>query len=191
VDAKPTQCDERRIARFLDRELTPEEEQLFEQHLDGCEKCSARLDESTASEDLWQETGELLRDEALDLEPLSAVLSGADDQAVAQQIVDDSIHRVLELLHPTDDPQMVGRIGGYEVAGVIGSGGNGVVLKGHDRALNRYVAIKVLAPHLASSGAARGRFAREAQAAAAVMHENVIAIHGVEEHGGLPFLVMP
>ena len=49
----------------------------------------------------------------------------------------------------------------------------------------------MLAPHLASSGAARARFAREAVAAAAVMHENVIAIHGVEEHAGLPFLVMP
>lgn len=191
MDTKPTQCDHRRIARFLDQELSAEEERLFEQHLDRCEKCSARLDESTASAAAWRETGELLRDEAIDLEPLSAVLTNADDQPVTQHVVDDSIRRVLELLHPTDNHQMLGRIGGYEVAGVIGSGGNGVVLKGHDHALNRYVAIKILAPHLASSGAARGRFAREAQAAAAVMHENVIAIHGVEEHGGLPFLVMP
>lgn len=191
MDTKPSQCNDRRIARFLDQELSVEEERLFEQHLDACEKCSARLDESTASEAAWRETGELLRDEPIDLDPLSAVLTNADDQAVTQHVVDDSIRRVLELLHPTDNPQMLGRIGGYEVAGVIGSGGNGVVLKGHDQALNRYVAIKILAPHLASSGAARGRFAREAQAAAAVMHENVIAIHGVEEHGGLPFLVMP
>jgi serine/threonine-protein kinase len=53
------------------------------------------------------------------------------------------------------------------------------------------VAIKVLAPHLATSGAARKRFAREAQAAAAIVHENVIAIHGVDEALGLPYLVMP
>ncbi len=191
MDAKPTQCDDTRIARFLQRELTAEEEQLFEDHLDTCETCSANLDRSTAAAAAWHETGELLRDEPIDLEPLSAVLSGGDSDAVARHVVDDSVRRVLELLHPTDDPQMLGRIGGYEVAGVIGSGGNGVVLKGHDHALNRYVAIKMLAPHLASSGAARGRFAREAVAAAAVMHENVIAIHGVEEHGGLPFLVMP
>ena len=191
MNFKPNQCDDQRIARFLDEKLTAEEEHLFAQHLDVCEKCSARLDESTASDALWQETGGLLRDDAIDLEPLSAILSGVDDQAVGQHIVDDGIRRVLELLHPTDDPRMAGRIGGYEVAGVIGSGGNGVVLKGLDPALNRYVAIKILAPHLASSGAARARFAREAQAAAAVMHENVIAIHGVEEHAGLPFLVMP
>lgn len=191
MNAKPTQCDDSRIARFLQRELTDEEELQLRQHLDTCEKCSARLDDSTAVPADWCEVAELLRDEPIDLEPLSTVLTKAGDDVVAQHVVDDSVRRVLELLNPTDDPQMLGRIGGYEVAGVIGSGGNGVVLKGHDHALNRYVAIKVLAPHLASSGAARRRFAREAQAAAAVMHENVIAIHGVEEHGGLPFLVMP
>src|SRR5258708_30075113 len=67
----------------------------------------------------------------------------------------------------------------------------GVVLKGLDVALNRYVAIKALAPHLATSAAARMRFAREARAAAAVVHENVIAIHAVSEANGLPYLVMP
>jgi serine/threonine protein kinase len=99
--------------------------------------------------------------------------------------------QILGLLDPTDDPHMIGRFGGYEIVGVIGQGGMGVVLKGFERSLNRYVAIKVLAPHLASSGAARQRFSREAQAAAAVLHENVIAIHRVDETNGLPFLVMP
>jgi serine/threonine-protein kinase len=53
------------------------------------------------------------------------------------------------------------------------------------------VAIKVLAPQLAASAAARNRFAREARAAAAVVHENVIAIHTVDSWNGLPYLVMP
>jgi serine/threonine protein kinase len=86
---------------------------------------------------------------------------------------------------------MLGRFGGYEISGVIGCGGMGVVLKGFDAALSRYVAIKVLAPHLAASGSARRRFAREAQAAAAVVHENVVAIHGVAEASNLPYFVMP
>ena len=97
----------------------------------------------------------------------------------------------MKRLAPTDDPQSLGRIGGYEVRGVIGEGGMGVVLKALDVALNRYVAIKTLAPHLAASGAARRRFAREAQAAAAVVHENVIEIYAVHEHNTLPYLVMP
>ena len=48
-----------------------------------------------------------------------------------------------------------------------------------------------LAPHLAASGSARKRFAREAKAAAAILHPNVIAIHGVSNDQRLPYLVMP
>jgi len=57
--------------------------------------------------------------------------------------------------------------------------------------LKRCVAIKVLAPHLAHNSLAKKRFAREAQAAAAVVHANVLAIHQVQPGGRLPFLVMP
>jgi serine/threonine protein kinase len=67
----------------------------------------------------------------------------------------------------------------------------GVVLKGYDRELHRYVAIKVLAPHLAHSALARKRFAREAQAAATVVDLHVLAIHHVQVSGRLPYLVMP
>ena len=93
----------------------------------------------------------------------------------------DVDQNVLAALGPTDDPEMLGRLGGYEISGVIGAGGMGVVLKAFDKSLDRSVAIKVLAPHLASSGAARKRFGREAKAAAAVLHPNVVAIHGVVE----------
>ncbi len=67
----------------------------------------------------------------------------------------------------------------------------GVVLKAHDRSLDRIVAIKVMSPHLASNGSARKRFAREAKAAAAVLHPNVIAIHSVASEDANPYLVMP
>jgi hypothetical protein len=96
----------------------------------------------------------------------------------------------LDFLDPSDHPGSRGRLGHYEVVEVIGQGGFGVVFKALDPALNRLVAIKVLAPQLASSVAARKRFAREAKAAAAVSHEHVVAIHAVEEAKGLPYLVM-
>ena len=82
-------------------------------------------------------------------------------------------------------------MGGYDILEVIGRGGMGVVLKAFDRELQRCVALKVLAPHLANSSLARKRFAREAQAAAAIVHPNVLAIHQVQAGGQLPFLVMP
>src|SRR4029077_17388843 len=57
-------------------------------------------------------------------------------------------------------------------------------------ALQRVVAIKVLAPTLAGSATARRRFTREAQAAAAVCHKHVVSVYGVREADGLPYLVM-
>jgi serine/threonine protein kinase len=85
---------------------------------------------------------------------------------------------------------MLGRIGIYEVAGVIGQGGTGIVLKAFDPPLHRYVAVKVLAPQWATSVAARRRFQREANAAAAVVHPHLVPIHNVDEYRGLPYLVM-
>ena len=86
---------------------------------------------------------------------------------------------------------MLGRLGEYEIVEVIGRGGMGFVLKGFQKELHRYVAVKVLAPHLATSGAARRRFAREAQATAAIVNPHVMAIHSVNANAKLPYLVMP
>jgi eukaryotic-like serine/threonine-protein kinase len=52
---------------------------------------------------------------------------------------------------------MLGRFAGYEISGVVGCGGMGIVLKGLDPARNRYAAIKVLAPHYASNAATQPR----------------------------------
>jgi serine/threonine protein kinase len=97
---------------------------------------------------------------------------------------------VKELLAAPSHPEMLGRLGRYEIERIIGHGGMGIVLKGFDSELNRPVAIKLLAPHLARLGAARQRFAREARAAAAVVHEHVVPIHNVESEHTVPFLVM-
>src|SRR5260370_14671965 len=65
-----------------------------------------------------------------------------------------------------------------------------MVLKAFEPALHRHVAIKVMAAAVAGSATARRRFTREAQAAAAVCHDHVVAVHGVHEAAGLPYLVM-
>ncbi len=96
----------------------------------------------------------------------------------------------LTYLTPSSRPDSIGRLGHYEVLQVVGSGGFGVVLKALDEKLLRVVAIKVLAVVLAASATARKRFVREAQAAAAVNHDNVVDIYAVEETGPVPYLVM-
>ena len=87
--------------------------------------------------------------------------------------------------------KVLGRLGEYEIVEVTGRGGMGIVLKGFQKELHRHVAVKVLSPYLATSGAARRRFAREAQATAAVVHPHVMAIHSVNATAKLPYLVMP
>src|SRR5262249_53362869 len=83
----------------------------------------------------------------------------------------------------------LGRLDSYEVKEVLGQGSMGLVLRAFDPALKRWVAVKAMAPDLAGDRVARQRFAREAQAAAAVRHEHVVTIHAVSEANGLPFLV--
>jgi WD40 repeat protein len=96
----------------------------------------------------------------------------------------------LDFLAPSQRPCSLGRLGHYEVLEVVGKGGMGVVLRAFDEKLHRVVAIKALLPALATTGSARQRFVREAQAAAAVTHDNVIDIHAVEDAGPVPYLVM-
>src|SRR5258708_2791182 len=84
-----------------------------------------------------------------------------------------------------------GTLGSYRVLREIGRGGMGVVLEAEDALLSRRVAIKVITAERALDPVARARFLREAKAAAAIDHENVVPIHHVGEEGGVPYIVMP
>ena len=65
--------------------------------------------------------------------------------------LDLPLSKVQDALAPTDDPAMLGRLGPYEVSGIVGSGAMGVVMKALDPSLDRVVAIKVMAPELAAN----------------------------------------
>ncbi len=148
-------------------------------HVESCEVCLSRLQRIASDETLSNEAAELLSTYPVDVDyNLNA------GQAAAESPL------TVDFLSPPAHPEMLGRLGRYEIERIIGSGGMGVVLKGFDTELNRPVAVKVLARHLAHSGAARQRFAREARAAAAVVHEHVVSIHNVETEADDPFLVM-
>ncbi len=181
------------LRSFLDNRLTADEETALVRHLDTCAACQERLQSLAADADDWSDVQELLR-ASRPARRAAGVIQDDDGSTDTPRQVRTGASAdqkpSLDFLAPTDDPAMLGRLGTYEVAGLIGSGGMGIVLKAFDRALSRNVAIKVLAPQLAISGSARRRFAREAQAAAAVVHEHVVAIHAVAEARGLPYLVM-
>jgi serine/threonine protein kinase len=98
--------------------------------------------------------------------------------------------KLLEFLGPPSRADSLGRLGHYEVLELVGSGGMGIVLKAFDEQLHRVVAIKAMAAPLATSATARQWFVREARAAAAVNHDNVVDIYAVEGTGPVPYLVM-
>ena len=171
-------CSIERLQSALAGSLPVDDEAALCRHLDECDACGAELERLAASDAVRAETIAVLTDDEWD-----ADVPTRDDWSPADFTV--------EHLDPSDEPNVLGRLGGYDVLEIVGRGGMGVVLKAFDRDLKRCVAIKVLAPHLAQSSLARKRFAREARAAAAVVHANVLAIHHVQPTGRLPFLVMP
>ena len=158
-------------------------------HLERCDACRSRLTDAAASADDWDSARFLLGGD--DLPRWEPDPSDGGLTISSSQLISSAIHDQIErLLGTPSHPEMLGRLGRYDIERIIGSGGMGVVLKAHDSELNRPIAIKLLAPELAHNGPARERFAREGRAAAAVVHEHVVAIYNVESGGPVPFLVM-
>jgi serine/threonine protein kinase len=173
------------------------------EHLERCPDCRRTLADLAADAPTWEEV-------ARRLPRVGAGLSAAGIAPVGQTALERVLGQLkkappllwtadpvseeadvpLSFLRSSERPDLLGTLGAYEVVEVLGRGGMGVVLKALDPALNRVVAIKVLAPCLASSGTARRRFVREGRAAAAVCHDHVVTVHGVSETDGLPYLVM-
>jgi beta-lactam-binding protein with PASTA domain/predicted Ser/Thr protein kinase len=78
----------------------------------------------------------------------------------------------------------------YEVEGRIGAGGMAEVWRGHDRVLNRTVAIKTLLPQFARDASFVDRFRREAQAAARLNHPGIVSVYDSGTDGDTPYIVM-
>src|SRR5438132_9132194 len=186
--------DQVRWKSLLDGTLPEREQAQLAGHLDTCENCQRTLDEMAAGGKSWSGPARGLARERPDadvvLQEAIAKLKAAPGEAMTEVPAASPTPMDLDFLDPSENPNHLGRLGTYEVIEVIGRGGMGVVLKAFDSALHRFVAIKVLAPELASSATNRKRFSREARAAAAGSHERVVAVHAVDEAKGLPYLVM-
>ena len=77
-----------------------------------------------------------------------------------------------------------------EIIECLGRGGMGVVYKARQKSLNRLVALKLLAPERVRDAKFAERFAREAQALAALNHPNIVTIHDFGQAGGFYYLLM-
>src|SRR6266540_7000435 len=116
---------------------------------------SAYLDRACGEDEFLRSRVEaLLRAHAqvgnfLSIPAMAAFSNPTDDTRTGPAAADGGDE--LDFLEPSDQPGSIGRLGHYEVQEVVGRGGMGVVLKAFDERLHRVVAIKVMAPQLASS----------------------------------------
>ena len=135
------------------------------------------------TQDEWRELWEICRN-AQRLPPAqreSFIRSMVSDPAISGKILD--------LMSATGDgpvpaqttpllPQG-GRVGRYTLTGVLGRGGMGEAFSAHDSELGRQVALKILRPIAIDDTAGTERFIREAQAASALNHPNIVTVYEV------------
>jgi formylglycine-generating enzyme required for sulfatase activity len=120
-----------------------------------------------------------------------AIVPTPDAEAPRTSAVGDdtSDEEPLTFLSRSSRPDALGRLGHYDMLQVLGKGGFGIVFRAFDETLQRVVAVKVMAPQIATLSPARKRFLREARSSAQVRHENVVQIYEVGEQP-LPYLAM-
>ena len=117
------------------------------------------------------------------------------DAAASARVLADEMVESGVLTHFQTEQLLQGKwrgftIGRYKYLERIGIGGMGQVFLCEHIHTRRRVAIKVLPPAKAEHPAALGRFYREARAAAALQHPNVVRIHDIDQDGELHFIVM-
>ena len=93
---------------------------------------------------------------------------------------------------PSDmtQPAVGQRVGHYEIQAKLGEGGMGAVYRAYDTKLRRLVALKILPPEYAADPERRSRLLREARAASALNHPNIVGIHEAGSDNGVDFIAM-
>jgi Tol biopolymer transport system component/predicted Ser/Thr protein kinase len=165
--------------------MTPERWQRIQQIFDAAMELEpprreSFLIEASAGDDrLLGEVKALLQhtsdDDSLLKEPAVECVAGAWAEAMASE--PDATLAGRTLLH-------------YRITDRIGEGGMGVVYRARDERLQRDVAIKVLPPAFMADAERKKRFVKEARAASALNHPNVVTVHDISSVDDIDFIVM-
>ncbi|MEM8734800.1 MAG: serine/threonine-protein kinase [Planctomycetota bacterium] len=169
------------------------------QHIEQCEHCRQTLEWLAGDESWWNDSRELLadtvgfeshREQTLGIVESICALANGVSRSSNEPLVEHEKKQLASLLDPPSHPELLGRLGRYELEQLIGRGGMGLVFRAFDTELHRVVAVKTLAIHLTPIASARERFVRESRACAALVHPHVVPIYDVLTDTPVPALVM-
>ncbi|MEQ8786588.1 MAG: DUF1080 domain-containing protein [Pirellulaceae bacterium] len=200
------------LQRLLAGTLFDASAEALETHLLECDRCLAVARDISGADDMSPAL-RIQREQPADDDVLAAAIERAKqlrsqsetvetDQtmpfpdnapveiASGSAAVASDIEREIDFLAPPEQSDEIGRLGGYRVLEVLGVGGMGVVFRAEDPRLKRQVALKAMKPAVAASRSSRDRFVREAQATAAIEHDNIVHIYEVDEDRNIPFIAM-
>ncbi|PAY20753.1 serine/threonine protein kinase [Rhodopirellula sp. SM50] len=167
------------------------DETVLQSHLDVCERCQGMVARLSADDPFLCQSREALRSTGLTSHDWQEGDADGADRSSRETSSPAIVSLVQTLLGPTEDERSLGRLGRFEILGVVGSGGMGIVLKARSIDMDRVVAIKIPQPQYWQSPETLLTLEREARSAAAVVHPNVISIYHVDRYRDVPYLVMP
>jgi hypothetical protein len=192
MDTCPTAAE---LRRAMQGDLQAARQEQIERHLAQCVICQqvldAEVDRAGVVPASLESPGDW-RDSAALQQAIQQLIDGHTAAEAGSQSVPEYEEGQIRFpfLQPPTLPGFLGRLGPYAIRRLLGRGGMSFVFEAFDPLLKRTVAVKVLSPLAAATEDSRQRLLREAQAAAALSHENIIGIHGIHLDADVPFLVL-
>ena len=122
-------------------------------------------------------------------EQVEGLLASFDDAGdfIEKPVMDDSLSSQAKASTPSES--IIGhKIGNYEILSLLGAGGMGEVYLARDARLDRQIALKILPAQFTQDPAQVERFEREARAASALNHPNIITIYDIGQEGDTHFI---
>ena len=163
----PTCCSKDQLHDLLVGSVSDADSDAWLQHLEQCPTCQTKLHALAGEDGDWSQARE--------------VLSASNDEKHAARSEEWAESLSRKLLSPPSHPEMLGRIGRYDIEWLLGSGGMGIVFKARQLRLGRVVALKTIRSDGLESAARRVRFRTEAEVIAAIEHPNIIRVHEIVE----------
>ena len=172
---------------------------VIESHLANCPACCDTLNlikEDTfvglvrGARDVERGASDEAGHASTDADQLSQPIADAATQAAASTPPAGPATEPAVANAPADIPAELANHSRYRIEELLGTGGMGAVYKAEHRLMQRTVALKVINPKFIQSKQALERFRREAQAAARLIHPNIVHAYDAEQAGDVHFLVM-